>query len=134
MKAAIEIISGAFQHLIYSPKGAIEGVLLLVDGTPAQIVFDKHDDAGMAFGALRTGQVIVVQGTAAGVSDKGPSAHAVYEFGKLITVDGQKPARGPKGSDAEYRGTLRGSTSRGMERPMASCSIRVTSFISSPTA
>ena len=36
--AALEI-AGTFKHVIYSPKGAMEGVLLSADGDALQLVF-----------------------------------------------------------------------------------------------
>jgi len=43
MNARQSSVQGQFQHLIYSPRGEIEGVLLQVEGRPLQIVFQRHD-------------------------------------------------------------------------------------------
>jgi hypothetical protein len=85
-------VQGHFQHLIYSPKGAIEGVLIDTDGVPTQFVTEPQDPAiAELFGGLRTGQALVVEGTEAPASPKGESAHTVYRFERLASVDGREP-------------------------------------------
>lgn len=83
-------VEGRFQHLIYSPKGAIEGLMIDTDGVPTQFVTDPHDTAAVErFGSLRPGQALVVEGTEAPPSPKGEAAHTVYRFERLASVDGQ---------------------------------------------
>ena len=85
-------VEGQFQHLIFSPKGAIEGVLIDTEGVPTQFVTDPRDPAMLdLLGKLRTGQTLVIEGTDPGASHKGQPAHFVYAFERLVSVDGQAP-------------------------------------------
>ncbi|SFD72356.1 hypothetical protein [Paracidovorax konjaci] len=85
-------LSGRFQHLLHSPRGEVEGAMVDVDGVPAQFVFGKHDEhAARAFGALRPGQDVVVEGTVAAPAPHGEAAHEVYAFERLVSVDGAAP-------------------------------------------
>ncbi len=85
-------VQGRFQHLIYSPKGAIEGVLIDTDGVPTQFVTEPQDPAvAELLGGLRAGQALVVEGTEAPPSPKGEAAHTVYRFERLASVDGREP-------------------------------------------
>ena len=60
-------VEGVFQQLVYSPKGAIEGVLIDTDGIATQFVTDAHDDATAGLLAtLRPGQALVLEGIDAG--------------------------------------------------------------------
>jgi hypothetical protein len=89
-------IEGQFQHLIYSPTGGIEGVLIDTDGVSTQFVTDPHDPAiADLFGTLRSGQTLVLEGSEAGPSSKGEPAHFVYDFMRLASVD-DKPALMPQ--------------------------------------
>jgi hypothetical protein len=89
-----ESITGQFLQLIYSPKGEIEGVLLDVDKKPIQIVFKRGDrhHAG-AFSHLERNQCVVVNAGLQGESAKGPAAHPIFEYVRLVSIDGQKPDR-----------------------------------------
>jgi len=92
-------VEGRFRHLIYSPKGSIEGVLIDTDGVATQFVFDAHDaQAGQAFASLKTGQRLVIEGTETGPSPKGEAAHTVYGFERLASVDGREPAPASAGA------------------------------------
>jgi len=85
-------VEGRFQHLIYSPKGRIEGVLIDTDSVPTQFVFERHDeDAAAAFAGLKPGQALVIEGTEEGPSPKGEPEHTVYRFERLASVDGKAP-------------------------------------------
>ncbi|SFM75123.1 hypothetical protein [Variovorax sp. OV329] len=85
-------VEGQFQHLIYSPKGAIEGFLISTDGVPMQFVTDPHaPDLVEQLGALREGQAVVVEGIEAGPSPKGEAVHSLYAFERLASVDGKEP-------------------------------------------
>lgn len=85
-------VEGRFQHLIYSPKGHIEGVLIDTDGVLTQFVFDRHDeDAAAAFAGLKSGQALVIEGIEEGPSPKGDAEHTVYRFERLASVDGKVP-------------------------------------------
>lgn len=89
-------VAGVFQQLVYSPKGAVEGVLIDTDGIPTQFVTDPHDAAtGELLATLRPGQALVLEGTEAEPSPKGESPHTVYAFERLTSVDGQPPRPTP---------------------------------------
>ncbi|MCZ2498775.1 hypothetical protein GN316_18585 [Xylophilus sp. Kf1] len=122
-------IEGTFQHLIYSPKGAIEGLLIDSEGAPTQFVTDPQDGSSLErLGALRAGQAVVVEGTEDKPSPKSPkspkpskapkapespeasestdggTAHAVYRFQRLASVDGEDA--GPPQRPAEVSGKV----------------------------
>lgn len=89
-------VEGRFQHLIYSPKGEIEGLLIDTDGVSTQFVTHPHDPVlGEQLGALRAGQALVIEGTEAGPSHKGEPLHSVYTFERLVTVDGKAATATP---------------------------------------
>jgi len=91
-------VEGRFQHLLYSPKGAIEGVLLDTDGVSTQFVTEPQDPFVVElFGKLRTGQKVVIEGTEAPPSPKGDAAHTVYRFERLVSVDGHPPKKAAGG-------------------------------------
>lgn len=86
-------VEGRFQHLIYSPKGTIEGLLIDTDGVPTQFVCDGEDPMLMAqLGTLTRGQALVVEGTEADASPKGEPEHTVYRLERLASIDGHAPA------------------------------------------
>lgn len=91
-EADVWSVEGRFQHLIYSPKGAIEGVLIETDGVPTQFVTDPHDlSVAEQFTTLRVGQALVIEGSDQGPSPKGEPAHWVYVFKRLASIDGKPP-------------------------------------------
>lgn len=84
-------LEGRLQHLLYSPRGRVEGALLDVDSVPVQFVLAPHDEAAaQAFAALRPGQSLVAEGTV--VPARGDAPHEVYALERLVAVDGQPPA------------------------------------------
>jgi hypothetical protein len=88
-------IEGRFTHLVYSPKGAIEGLMLDTDGTPTQFVIDPHDlGSANALAGMQPGEPVVVEGTEMAPSDKDDGAHFVYRFERLASVSGRAPAAG----------------------------------------
>ena len=98
-------VEGQFQHLIYSPKGAIEGFLIDTDGVPTQFVTDPQDPATVdLFGTMKQGQSVTVEGTEPPPSPKGDAVHSIYKFERLAAVDGKeaKPPQPP----AEVSGTV----------------------------
>jgi hypothetical protein len=89
-----QLIEGKFQHVFYSPEGQVEGLLLDVEGESVQIVVDRHDkDAPDAFLSLKQEQLLVVKATTKSPSPKGARAHLVYNFIKLVSVEGRKPRK-----------------------------------------
>jgi hypothetical protein len=98
---------GRFQHLIYSPRGEIEGVLLAVADGSAQIVFDKHDEEGpLSFERLRAGQQVALEASPAGPSSKGKAVHPVYDFIRLVTVDGERLVKRRVATGPAYKGVV----------------------------
>jgi hypothetical protein len=85
-------VEGRFQHLVYSPKGGVEGLLIDTDGIATQFVVDPHDAAsvGQLFG-LKAGQALAVEGRKTPPSPKGEGAHVVYRFERLAAVEGEAP-------------------------------------------
>lgn len=85
-------VEGRFQHVIYSPKGAIEGLLMETDGIPTQFVIDQHDLlSAEQISSLHVGQAVTIEGTDPGPSHKGEPAHSVYTFERLAAIDGKEP-------------------------------------------
>ena len=102
-----ELVSGKFQYLVFSPKGSVEGILLDVDDEPAQIVFERGDDVSpRAFEPLKKGQAVVLRASRQGKSPKGESAHGVFAYGRLVSVDGRKPAPKKAVKAAAFTGTV----------------------------
>jgi hypothetical protein len=100
-------IEASFKHLIFSPHGGVEGVLLESADGPLQLVFERHDEASpLAFDAVREGQTVVVDAAPQGPSDKGEGAHPVYLHRRLRSVDGRKPAKPKAAAGAAYQGTV----------------------------
>ncbi|RYX97621.1 MAG: hypothetical protein EOO28_01890 [Comamonadaceae bacterium] len=83
-------VEGRFQHLIFSPRGSIEGLMIDTDGIPTQFVTDTQDAVvASQLTSLTPGQEVVVEGVEAGPSPKGDADHTVYKFERLVSVDGQ---------------------------------------------
>jgi len=102
-----ESVNGEFQYLIFSPKGAVEGVLLDVEREPTQIVFDRHDEESSGdFETLKQGQKVVVRAKREGPSPKGESKHAVFGYVRLISIDGRKPNKRKAAKGAAFTGVV----------------------------
>ncbi|WP_428383504.1 hypothetical protein [Nevskia ramosa] len=100
-EADVWSVEGRFQHLIYSPKGGVEGVLIDTDGVSTQFVTDPHDPSvAEQFSALRVGQALVIEGSDHGPSPKGEPAHWVYAFKRLASIDGKPPKLSAAGEEA----------------------------------
>ena len=98
MKAQKKLtLSATFAHLIFSPKGTIEGVMLTADDADMQIVFDKEDEsAAAAFEGVVAGQEVEVEVKPAKPSDKGESAHAVYQLERVRSIEGAAASSTPE--------------------------------------
>src|ERR1700761_7415008 len=91
---AQERLEVGFVHVVFSPKGLVEGFMAHVDDANAQFVIDKHDESLAALIAdLSSGQRLSVAAQLAGPSPKGPANHAVYELAKIARVDGAAPRK-----------------------------------------
>jgi len=103
-------VQGNFQHLIYSPRGDIEGALLQADDAPLQLVFEHHDAEAVAqFEALTAGQQVSVCAhlqDSQGRSPKGEPAHPVYTHVRLLKVDGLRPAKIKAAVGPAYQGRV----------------------------
>lgn len=98
-------VEGRFTQWIYSPRGEIEGLLIDTDGIATQFCFDRHGSEVPAAGReLRPGQTLVVEGSEAPPSPKGESLHTVYDFVRLVSVDGC-PAPAAE-AEADVEGTV----------------------------
>nr|WP_145545955.1 hypothetical protein [Variovorax boronicumulans] len=97
-------VEGRFQHLVFSPKGGVEGFLIDTDGIVTQYVVDPHDAASVSqLLRLEDGQPLTVEGRKTPPSPKGEGEHVVYRFERLAAVEGDAPAA-PK--DTEARGKV----------------------------
>lgn len=102
-----ETIRGHVQHLIYSPRGEIEGALMEVDAAPLQLVFSHEDvESGAQFAAIASGQLVSVTAHPQGPSPKGAGDHPVYAHIALLTVDGHRPAKPDASAGAAYQGRV----------------------------
>ncbi len=99
-------LQGSIIHLIYGPKGGIEGVLLRVGSKQVQLVLDKDDHASAAY-LVGVAPDTVVAAVVAELppSDKGPAAHARYQLHKL-------PGMGRRGAKAGATATQRSYTGK----------------------
>ena len=101
------IVEGVFQNVIYSPKGEIEGVLLHVEGAPLHVAIDKHlVDAAAAFDGLTHGLSVKLEATPRALSSKGEPEHPVYNFGRVLKIDGSAPAKQKIKTGPAYQGTV----------------------------
>ena len=75
-------LEGTLAQLIYSPRGAIEGLLLDVDGAVAQFVVDKHEPQLPP--NLKTGQKLNLIGALRKPSPKGEAEHEVYDLVEIV--------------------------------------------------
>ncbi len=84
-------IDAEYRYPLYSQRGGVEGVLLLADEEHIQLVFEPQGDVGPAlFGGLRTGTRVRVEARAEPASAfRGGSAHRVYRFERLVSVEGR---------------------------------------------
>ena len=86
-------VEGEFAHLIFSPKGAIEGVLITTDDVLTQFVTDPLDaEIASWLCAIKPGQTLVIEGVETGPSPKGEAPHSVYHFERLVSVNGKEVA------------------------------------------
>jgi hypothetical protein len=108
MKPAAPVsLEGVFQHLIYSPRGDVEGALVECAGEPTQLAVAKGDERlAQHLQALVAGQTLVVKARPQGPSPKGASAHPVFEAGELLKVDGARPGKPKPTAAAGYAGQV----------------------------
>ncbi len=102
-------IEAEFRYPLYSPRGGVEGALLLADEEHIQLVFEPHGDAGSAvFSGLRTGTRVRVEARAEPVSaHHGEPAHRVYRFERLVSVEDRAvDDMAPAGQRAPYSGIV----------------------------
>jgi hypothetical protein len=87
-------IDAEFRYPVYSPRGGIEGAMLMVGEDDLQLVFDPHDAAGVAaFARMRTGTRVRVEARPQPASERhGEPAHQVYAFERLVDIEGRAAA------------------------------------------
>ena len=94
-------LQGNIIHLIYGPKGGIEGALLRVGSRQLQLVLDKDDHASAAYLAgLAPDATVAALAAELPPSKKGPAAHPLYQLHKL-------PGMGRRGTKAATAGSGR---------------------------
>ena len=81
-------VEGRFLHLIYSPRGAIEGILIEAKGIFTQFVMNT-EALNCAFLHLTNRSLLVLEGTERQLSDDGGAVHTVYDLVRLVSVDGK---------------------------------------------
>lgn len=81
-------ISGEFRHLIFSPKGGIEGLMMKIAGAPAQFVVEPGQ--GDSFAGLKAGQTLEIEVAPQKPSPKGAPQHALHRLHRLLSIDGRK--------------------------------------------
>lgn len=81
-------LQGSFSQLIYAPDGAIEGLLLDVDGVPAQFVTKPHHEAELL--RLKSRQKLTLVGSVRKPSHKGEPAHEVFDLVEIAGRDEPK--------------------------------------------
>ena len=80
-----------FRYPLYSPRGGVEGAMLLADGEDVQLVFEPHGDPGATvFAALRAGTRVRVEASPeVAHADHGEPAHRVYRFERVVGIEGR---------------------------------------------
>lgn len=105
--AESQLLSGTFEHVIFSPHGAVEGVMIDVDQQRVQLVLEPHDEAAaLPFTDMLPGQALQVRATRQGPSAKGISPHPVYAFQSLKSIDGVAPSKRRRATDPGYSGVV----------------------------
>ena len=103
-------LDAEFRYPIYSPRGGVEGAMLLADEQDVQLVFEPHGDPGSAvFSAMRAGTRIKVEARLepAGPAHHGEPAHRVYRFERLVSIEGRAAEEEMPGqSRAPYSGIV----------------------------
>jgi hypothetical protein len=93
-----ERLTGRLQQLLFSPKGGIEGVMLIVDSRIVQVSM-RHDEADAKTLQQAVGEPIELKASA----DHSPKArggtHAVYKLHAVYTLGG-KSVRPKEGTPA----------------------------------
>lgn len=88
LKAPAEFINGVVRQWLYSPKGAVEGVLLSVKGKAVQITTTPAEGAGLARGS-GVGKRLRVLATADRSAKAAQGDHPVHAFHQLADAAGQ---------------------------------------------
>jgi len=99
-------LTGTFIQLIYSPKGGVEGLLLVSDGRSLQFVLAKDDEVGAALvSGIKPGQRLTVAGDPMPPSPKGDGVHPVHALDKITAIDGKAPKKAAA-SPSGYSGKI----------------------------
>ena len=95
MTKRTELLSGTCQHLLFSPKGAIEGLLLTKRGMTVQVSM-ATDVAGSLLKKIGPGKRLRLLVSLDRSPRTAEAAHPVYEFVGLADASGQEipPADG----------------------------------------
>jgi hypothetical protein len=88
-----EILRGRLQRLLFSPKGAIEGLLLTIASKTVQVSLDPGNADAAAL-ADSVGQSIEITATADRSAKTRKGAHPVFELDGITTLAGKAFAAG----------------------------------------
>ena len=94
-----EEITGTFLHVIYSPHGTIEGVIVQGFEGIGQLVF-SDDNTGDSFRQLAVGTSVVAQGEFTGWSSTKKGGHRVFSVANVTSINGRKPRPAKAGKRA----------------------------------
>jgi len=83
-----ETLSGHLQRLLFSPKGAIEGLLLRVDSKPIQVSIDPGSADVKALNDA-VGKTIEVKASADHSPKTKDGAHPVYQLDRITRLAGK---------------------------------------------
>ena len=88
MTHTTQLLNGTCRQLLFSPKGSIDGVLLVVDDKVIQVSLSRKK--GVALSRIaKPGKPLCVLGNPERSSKKSGRAHPVYKFKSLADADGK---------------------------------------------
>lgn len=89
---SIKTLSATFKHVVFCRYGRVEGMVVHVDGAPAQVVLAEDDEAAAALvAALREGQVLSLDVRTTQSEKQHAAVHPVWALRKILKVDGAAP-------------------------------------------
>jgi hypothetical protein len=88
----VKTLSATFKHVVFCRYGTVEGMVVHVDGAPAQVVLGEGDKAAAALvAALREGQVLSLDVRPTQSEKQHAAAHPVWALREILKVDGAAP-------------------------------------------
>jgi hypothetical protein len=89
-----QTLQGEFRYPIFSPKGAVEGLMLQSEGKPLQLVVEPDRGDSLPLASLRPGQQLAFEAEPPKPSPKGKPAHRLLRLHRLLSMDGHAAAAG----------------------------------------